>query len=250
MLILRDKCNSCNRCTVYCPVNAIEKKKKYYEVNLDRCVECYNCYRSRVCRQDALYPQKLAWPRSIRNLLSDVMSIAPESGISGRGTEEMKTNEVTGRYQEGEVGVAVEMGRPLISSRLLDVEKIAMKLAPLGVQFELDNPITTLIENKSTGKFKEEVLQEICLSAIIEAKTKLEQLPAIIKALKEVEDEIDTVFSLCVVSKLDEQDNNPSLKVLDQMGIPYRPNGKLNVGLGRPLWEHRIVWCQKGSTAS
>ena len=237
MIILRDKCSKCGKCARYCPMNAISlnRSKKYYEVDLDKCVECYNCYRQSGCKEDALYCQKLVWPRTIRNLMSDELAVAEESGISGRGTEEMKTNEVTARFGVGEVGIGVEMGRHGVSPLLVEVEKVAMKLAELDVEFEPQNPITSLIEDKKTGKFKEEVLQERCLSAIIEIKTDLDKLPQIIEKLREASEEINTVFSLCVASKLDENMNNPVLPILDELGVEYRPNSKNNVGLGRPL---------------
>ena len=61
-------------------------------------------------------------------------------------------------------------------------------------------------------------------------------LPEIIKALQEVSEDINTVFSLCVASKLDKNGENPSIKALDDLGIDYRPNGKLNIGLGKPYY--------------
>ncbi len=238
MIILRDKCSRCGKCSRYCPMNAISlnRSKKYFEVDLEKCVECYNCYRQAGCEDDALYPQKLGWPRTIRNLMSDELSVAEESGISGRGTEEMKTNDVTGRFAYGKVGVAVEMGRPQVSAHLIEVEKVSMALAKVGVEFEPDNPITSLMADKETGKFKDDVLQERCLSAIIELRTKMENLPKIMEAIKEVSGELNTVCSVCVASKLEEDGTNPSLAVLDELGIEYRPNPKTNVSLGKPFY--------------
>ena len=235
MIILRDNCTRCGKCARYCPVSAISlnRSKKYFEVDLDKCVECYNCYRQSHCEVSALHPQTLIWPRTIRNLMSDELSVAVESGISGRGTEEMKTNDVTGRFRPGMVGVAVEMGRPSVATHVVEIEKVAMKLAELGVEFEPDNPITSLIEDKATGKFKEEVLHERCLSAIIEVGMDINKLPRTIEALKEAAEEVNTVFSLCVASKLDDNEKNPVLELLDSLGVEYRPNSKVNIGLGR-----------------
>ena len=67
----------------------------------DLCAECSACKRANVCPNDAFYQQPLVWPRTVRSILSDVLTVCVESGISGRGTEEMKTNEVTGRYRRG-----------------------------------------------------------------------------------------------------------------------------------------------------
>lgn len=237
MIILRDKCSRCGKCVRYCTMNAISlnRSKKYYEVDLDKCVECYNCYRQSGCRDkdDALYCQKLVWPRTIRNIMSDELAVAVESGISGRGTEEMKTNDVTNRFAPGKIGVGVEMGRHGVSTLLIEVEKVAMALAKLDIHFELQNPITTLIVDKKTGKFNDEVLQERCLSAIIEFVTDLDKLPQVIEILREVSEEINTIFSLCVASKLDDDMNNPILPILAELGVEVRPNSKNNIGLGK-----------------
>ena len=110
MKIDETKCTGCGICVPYCPVGAIalvdgkgektagKKKKKLAVVDLDECAECGVCLRSANCPVDAVYQQEMEYPRTVRSLMSDVLTIAPESQISGRGTEEMKTNEVTGRF--------------------------------------------------------------------------------------------------------------------------------------------------------
>jgi hypothetical protein len=62
----------------------------------------------------------------------------------GRGTEEMKTNDVTGRYRDGEVGIAAELGRPCVGFRFRDLERVTTGLAERGIRFEPDNPVTVL----------------------------------------------------------------------------------------------------------
>jgi hypothetical protein len=52
----------------------------------------------------------------------------PGTGVGGRGTEEIKTNDVTGRIGEGEAGIVVELGRPGVGARIRDVERVAMAL--------------------------------------------------------------------------------------------------------------------------
>jgi len=66
-----------------------------------------------------------------------------ETGVPGRGTEEMKTNEVTARLN-GLLGMAVEVGRPGVGARLKDLETIAM-LWPRKIVFEPRNPVTFLL---------------------------------------------------------------------------------------------------------
>ena len=160
MRINKDLCVNCGMCMNRCPVSAIKKTDKVVDIDFDECVECGVCLRSNVCPKKAIYQQPLEYPRSVRSLMSDVLTIAPESGISGRGTEEMKTNEVTGRFPDGTVGIAVELGRPCYGARLYDAEKIAMAVAAEGVEFEACNPVTTMMSDPKTGKFKEELLNE------------------------------------------------------------------------------------------
>ena len=248
MLIDEDKCVGCATCIPFCPVEAIQlikrgnlqdagakKSKRFSVVDLDECAECGVCLRSAGCPQDAIYQQPLEYPRTVRSLMSDVLTIAEESQISGRGTEEMKTNEVTGRFKRGYAGVGIEMGRAVTGTRIYDVEKIAMAVAKLDVEFEKVNPTTSMMSDPATGKFKEELLNEKVLSAILEFCVQNEQLPALFDVLKEVEKEIDSVFSLDIAARLDPDGSNPPRKYIDAAGLWVAPNGKTNVALGRPL---------------
>jgi len=51
-----------------------------------------------------------------------------KTDIAGRGTAEMKTNDITGRVKRGG-GVAVELGRPGVGTRFTDVEKVSREIA-------------------------------------------------------------------------------------------------------------------------
>jgi ferredoxin len=239
MEIDRDECVGCGRCIPYCPVGAITMEGDVSRVDLDECVECGNCRRSADCPTDAIYQQELVYPRTVRSLMSDVLTIAEESQISGRGTEEMKTNEVTGRFRLGEAGVAIEVGRPCLGARLYDVEKIAQAVAKIGVTFEPQNPVTSMMADTSTGKFKEDLLNEKVLSAIIEFSVKLEQLPRVFELLRDVAGKIETVFSLDLATKIAPDGSVPTDPYVAQAGLRVAPNGKTNVGLGRPLFEGR-----------
>ena len=44
---------------------------------------------------------------------------------------------------------------------------------------------------------------------------------------------IDTVFSLDLIGRVDEDDRIPALELAESLGVFVRPNGKTNVGLGR-----------------
>lgn len=236
MQINKETCVNCEVCVSRCPVAAIKTDTpEGVQIDLDECVECGVCLRWRVCPTDSIYQQELTWPRTIRSIMSDVLTIAVESQISGRGTEEMKTNDVTGRFKKGWVGLAMELGRPGIATRMSDVEKVAMAVAKENVEFEKQNPITSMMSDPVTGKFKDEVLNERVLSAIIEFGVLEENVPAIIRILEEVAPTLDTVFSLDICSKVSDDGTVPHVKIIEDLGIWMSPNAKINIGLGKPL---------------
>lgn len=236
MQIRKETCVDCGMCVPKCPVAAIKTDTPNgVQIDLDECVECGVCVRWRVCPTDSLYQQELRWPRTVRSLMSDVLTVAVESQISGRGTEEMKTNEVTGRFKKGWVGLAMELGRPGVAARMYDVEKVAMAVAKEEVEFEKQNPVTSMMANPATGKFKDELLNERVLSAIIEFAVPEGKVPAIIRRLEQVAPELDTVFSFDICSKVNADGSIPHAKIIEELGIWMSPNGKVNLGLGRPL---------------
>ena len=236
MQINKETCIDCGICVNRCPVAAIKDDTSVgVQIDLDECVECGVCKRWNVCPTESIYQQELTWPRTVRSIMSDVLTIAEESQISGRGTEEMKTNEVTGRFKRGWVGMAMELGRPGVATRMYDVEKLAMAVAKEDVEFEKQNPVTSMMSNPKTGKFKDELLNERVLSAIIEFAVPEAKVPTIIKCLQEVAPELNTVFSFDICSKVDENGTVPHVKIVEDLGLWISPNAKTNVGLGRPL---------------
>lgn len=236
MIVDQEECIGCGQCEPWCPVRAISVEETA-QINLDECAECGSCLRNADCPTDALQQQELTWPRTVRSILSDPLTVAEESGISGRGTEEMKTNEVTGRFRPGEVGIGIEVGRAVTGARFYDVEKIAKTVSKFGVEYEKANPVTSLMADPKTGQFKEDVLNEKVLSAILEFAIPEEKLPELLEALKEPAGQVDCVFTVCVACKTSADESVPAYKYLDQAGVWYAPNGKTNIGLGRPLAE-------------
>lgn len=235
-------------------------------VNQDQCVECSVCYRFLtsegywpwavrgirlvlsafrlgyladvdVCPTGALTPPVLEWPRSLRGMFSDPTVVHPGTGIYGRGTEEIKSNDVTGRLRSGDAGLVVEMGRPGIGAFVWDIEKVAMALARLSPEFEKKNPVTQLMVDTRTGKIKDEVLNEKVLSAIIEIKVKLERIPDFLRALEQVQKEVDTVIAVGVASRCHPDGAIPHEEWIRKSGYTPSLNGKTNLGLGRPLFK-------------
>ncbi len=90
-------------------MNAIGEGDESTVVDQEECVECGVCLRVDVCPVDAIYmpPESKQYPRSIRAEFSDPGVQFPTLKQGGRGTEEMKTNDVTGRYRRGEYGMAL-----------------------------------------------------------------------------------------------------------------------------------------------
>lgn len=236
-VIVEEKCRGCNLCIPVCPVDAFKPAgKKLVAIDQDVCVECYVCLRKKACPFDAIEPADLSESmRNFSHFLSDPTETKVSTGVPGRGTEECKTNDVTGRTKVGQVGIAIDMGRPGVGLRLIDAEKAAMAMAQAGLEFEDSSPLTEIMEDKKTGRLRQEYLQVHLLSIIVEGNCPVENFPRIIQALREVEGKIDTVFSLGVISRVDADGNSPVLEQMDKVGLPRPIRGKVNVGLGRPL---------------
>jgi NAD-dependent dihydropyrimidine dehydrogenase PreA subunit len=238
VLINQERCTRCAQCISFCPVGAIvgDKATKQIVVDQERCVECNVCYRSGVCPEDAFVLPTLTWPRSVRGVFSDPVQVHKETRIPGRGTEEMKTNDVTGRFKRGQVGIAIELGRPGTSTSFRDVQKVAEVCARHGVTFEPQNPVTFLMVDRARGLLNPEVLDERVLSAIIEFEVDQAKVPALLRDLRAVSQEIQTVFSLNACQLVEPDGSVPMLKMLRAEGFQPSPNGKNNVGLGKPAY--------------
>jgi ferredoxin len=263
MRIDPDKCVACGNCLPICPMGAIHVDPMIGRAVIDaeQCVECYACYRGMskehlnpamvrtirrvakffcfrfdpepdICPTDAIVPEELTWPRIVRRAFSDPQVPHESTGIHGRGTAEVKTNDVTNRVNEGEAGFVIEFGRPGIGARFRDIERVTQALAKLGVEFENNNPVTSLMTDPSQGRIRPEILNEKILSAIVEIKTRLEQVPLVLRRVKELCREVETVISIGVSTRCSDSGTEPLREILEQEGYPtYR--GKTNLGLGR-----------------
>lgn len=264
MRINPDKCVACGNCTYVCPMGAIyiDPVIRRATVNRNECVECYACFNGLsqehlnpafvrtirklfqiarvrfdpepdVCPTAAFEPEDLQWPRIVRRAFSDPRVPHESTGVHGRGTEEVKTNDVSGRVQAGEAGFTIEFGRPGVGVRFRDIQKMCHALARAGVSFEKKNPVTSLMTDVATGTIREDILDEKVLSAIVEIKVRIEIVEEIIGLVREVERQIDTVVALGVGARCDENGEETVVApILERLGYKLE-RAKTNIGLGR-----------------
>jgi hypothetical protein len=245
MIIQQETCVGCGRCQPYCPTQAIHFQDLKSVVDQEICYECGCCLRAEICPVDAIAesPHVYEYPRALRKYFSDPDATHALTGIQGRGTEESKSNDVTLRCGPGQVGIAIEVGRPGIGMDLTNIQKITRALARAGIhEIEPNNPIQDMIQDHATGDLKPELMGERVLSAIIEIKVRRDQLPRILRTIKEVAREVDSVFCLDVITMLEPGLTIPKevLEAIEAEGLTWRPNAKINQGLGR-AWERENV---------
>jgi hypothetical protein len=240
---------------------AINPSTRRAEIARTECVECSLCFRGMsqehlnptfiravrslfakfrvrfdpepdVCPTAAIEQEELSWPRSVRRDFSDVVVPHDSTGVAGRGTEEVKTNDVTGRVKRGEAGFVVEVGRPAVGVWFADINRLTMTLARAGACFEEKNPVTQLMEDRARGVIRSDILAERVLSAIVEFKASLDQVDRFIDVVEQIAPTLDTVVALGVAAVDDPDGSNPIEGIMQARGYPVI-RGKMNLGLGR-----------------
>ena len=246
MKLHSDLCIGCGECVPVCPGEAIRwagdesaSEPNVARIDPEACLECQVCYRWGRCPVGAFEPEDdLSWPRSLRRLFSDPLAIFSGTTVSGRGTEEMKTNDVSGRFPDGVLGLSVDVGRPNAGTYFRDVDRITRALAPTGARFATDNPMTELMVDEASGALRTDILGERVLSAVIEVTVSRDELPRALSVLNEVAEDIDTVFSVGLIGRLGGRYDLRSLQRLAaDSGRSPAGSAKINVGLGRPRAE-------------
>jgi len=245
MVIDQEKCLGCGICTVYCPNDAIKialdtEGKRKAQIDQGKCLECGNCIRGRVvrCPGKAIYElpeQERSLSRQMRRFFSDPSTTHPLTGVPGRGTEEVKTNDVTGRVCRGELGICLELGRPILGTTAEDIEKATTRLAKMGIVLEECNPLREMIADPATGEFKPEFKDAAFISAIVEFVIPFDRGAEVLRECRAIADEIGTVFSLDMICCYNEDGSNPALELCRREGITPRFNSKVNIGIGRPF---------------
>jgi NAD-dependent dihydropyrimidine dehydrogenase PreA subunit len=224
LIIHQEICVGCGSCQPYCPPGAISFSELISVVDQDKCYECGTCLRVEICPVDAIAESAdvYEYPRALRKYFSDATTTHAVTGIEGRGTEESKTNDVTGRVGPDDVGVAIEVGRPTLGMDLFDIQTVT---------------IHSMINDPKTGDLKPELLGERVLSAIIEIQVKRDRLPLVLRTVKAVATEVKSVFCLDVYTQLEPGLQVPQevLDIITAEGFAWQPNAKINLGLGRAL---------------
>jgi ferredoxin len=264
MRINPDKCVACGNCTYVCPMGAIyiDPVIKRATIDRDECVECYACYNGMsqehlnptlvrgmrkifqlmrlrfdpepdVCPTASFEPDELTWPRVVRRAFSDPRVPHESTGVEGRGTEEVKTNDISGRVGVGEVGFTIEFGRPGVGVWMRDIQQMSWALADANVSFEKKNPITSLMTDVKTGTLREDILNEKVMSAILEVKVPVERAEEVVRLVWDVEKRIDTVVALGVGTRCEvDGTENVVAPILEKLGYKLE-RAKTNIGLGR-----------------
>lgn len=266
MRINQDKCVACGNCTYVCPMGAIyiDPVKKRATINRDECVECYACYNGLsqehlpprtvratrkamrfllmrfepdpdICPTGCFEPDELEWPRVVRRAFSDPRVPHESTGIVGRGTEEVKTNDVSNRVGVGEVGFTIEFGRPGVGARFHEIQEMTRALAGAGIGFEQNNPITGLMTDPATGDIREDILNEKVLSAIVEIKVPIARTEEIVRLVQDVDRRVDTVLVMGVGTRCGPNgEEDVVAPILNRLGYTLH-RAKTNLGLGRPV---------------
>jgi ferredoxin len=257
------RCVACGNCVAVCPMGAIyiDRTVNRAKVNADECVECYTCFRGMsmerlnptlvrgirrvlhlfrlrfdpepdVCPTTAITPDELTWPRVVRRAFSDVTASHESTGVHGRGTEEVKTNDVTNRLGFGRIGLTVELGRPGIGVWFRDVQHVTTSLAAAKVAFEEKNPVSSLMTDRERGLLNPEILEEKVMSVIIECTAAEADIVDTLLLLRRISGEIPTIMAVGISVRCDERGQSPLEQVLREHGFEFN-RAKTNIGIGR-----------------
>ncbi len=264
MIIETKTCLGCGECRSYCPVGAIRvthgedrgedrghvpqghvpespakkpercrERSRVSRIDRDACVECGACLRAGVCPSGAFRQDTLVWPRLLRSLFSDPLTVHRLTRVPGRGTEEMKTNDVTGRIRPGTFGVSLELGRPGVGTTFREVERVTKVCAHHAVQFEPRNPLTRLLSDPANGALDPSILAERVMSVFVEIHVSRKALSPLLADIRLLAPKLRTVLSVGLSVNNDRSDRARAAAVFRKLRVELRPNGKTNVGLGR-----------------
>lgn len=233
------RCIGCGQCVPLCPMGAISLADGKSSINPDECTECSVCWRSRICPADAIQLGDLSWPRVLRATFSDPLAEHKATGVGGRGTEGIKTNDSQHRYKRGVMGVFVEVGRPVLGARFRDVERVVKKFKAHGYDVPSHNPVAGLIDDPTTGALKREVLNEKVISCLVEFLLPENASGELMGMVHELAGEVESVFNVCVALRAADGGKTPLATVFGP-DVFSLPNGKVNIGMALDIQGEEI----------
>jgi ferredoxin len=230
-------CVGCGQCVPLCPMGAISLDQGKSSIDIDACVECGTCNRSMICPVSAIKGfGELEWPRVLREIYSNPLSENDVTGVQGRGEEGIKTNDSRNRFGVDEIGVFVELGRPVLGARFRDVEKAVMLFKSHGYDLLEGNPVLGLIDNLETGSLKPEILNEkiiSCLLSFVLPTTAVQELKDMVQ---ELGGQVESCFNVSVALRAKEDGLSPfdDLFGSETFRLPWV---KINLGLAEGIGE-------------
>lgn len=230
----RSMCIGCGSCLPLCPMGAISMSDDRSSIDPNECAECGTCTRAEICPADAIKAVKLGWPRALRETFSNPLAVHETTGITGRGTEGIKSNDSQNRYQRGDIGVFIELGRPVLGARFTDVERVVKKFKSNGYDVIPNNPISALLADRSTGALEPEILDEKIISCVLEFVIPDTAADELMRTVHELSREVDTVFSLSVALRADDNGRS-SFRDLFGPDVFCLPNAKVNIGIAEGI---------------
>ena len=158
-----------------------------------------------VCPTAAFEPDELAWPRIVRRAFSDPRVPHESTGVHGRGTEEVKTNDVSGRVQVGEVGFTIEFGRPGVGARFRDIQKMCYRAGASRRRVRKEESRHVADERRfHAAPSAKTFWTKRCFPRSSRSKCPVERAEEIIRLVWDVEKQIDTVVALGVGVRCDQ----------------------------------------------
>ncbi len=258
----RNKCTGCLDCVPYCPVSAIVEIANEGSVAIDpgRCTECGVCWQTDVCPTGAIVARELTWPRTLRgkfhNFHAPYRATPMMAGVSHplgpggivqsfpahRFPSELD-DDFKGKLQPGENVVIVELGRPHLGTTFRDVQKVAQALLPLGLEMGLQyppsderTPLNELMVDSAKAVFRRDILDERTGWVIFKMLIRQEERPRVLQALLNVAGEIDAVFAVNILSRVENSVSSITARIAAETGVTPSASCKTNVGLGaRPV---------------
>jgi ferredoxin len=199
-------------------------------IDPDECAECGVCSRSRVCPANAIHQGNLKWPRILREVFSNPLAEHEATGVQGRGTPGIKANDSEKRYRREQIGLFLELGRPVPGARFADVEKAVQLFTQNGYTPVKENPVSELISDPTNGRLRKEILNEKVISCVLEFVIPQNDSGKVLKICEELSKQVNTVFNICVALRADETGESPFYRIFTK-DVFCLPQAKVNVGL-------------------